>query len=70
MVIQNINIKKFRWGVNNTFSDDTDLCQRLIENDYKVGISKNVTYEIGELKLKEILARWKMYGKSDYQFFF
>ena len=63
-------LKKFRWGINNTFSDDTDLCQRLIEHNYKVGISKKVTYEIGKLNLKEIIARWKMYGKSDYEFYF
>ncbi len=60
---------KFPFDNKMSFSDDTDLCHRLKKEGLKVGISDAICYEQGYIGSKDIAARWKMYGKSDAQFY-
>ena len=62
-------LRRYRWNEINSYSDDTELCDRLLKENQKIGISQFNTFEVGTLKKKELRDRWKMYGKSDYQFY-
>jgi len=62
-------LKALRWNEINSYSDDTELCERLIEKNKKIGISRLNTIEIGTLNSEDLKARWNMYGKSDFQFY-
>ena len=62
-------LKKYKFNEKSTYSDDTELCYRLLADGYKVGISDTFCYEIGTTTLKNIKQRWIMYGKSDSEFY-
>lgn len=62
-------LKKMKWTGGLTYSDDTDLCQRLDKLNLKIGISNRSCFEIGTLNIEELNKRWKMYGRSDYEFY-
>ncbi|MHA7733135.1 glycosyltransferase family 2 protein [Nitrosopumilus sp. S6] len=62
-------LDKFEFNINSTFSDDTELCNRLVQNGYSLGIANVFCYEIGTDSVSETLRRWNMFGKSDYEFF-
>jgi len=62
-------LKKMQWTNKNKYSDDSDLCQRLEKTGYRVGISKEKSFEIGSLSWRELKNRWNMYGSSDYEFY-
>jgi len=62
-------LKKYKFNEKSTYSDDTELCDRLLSDGYKVGISDAFCYEIGTTTWKDIKHRWKMYGKSDSEFY-
>jgi len=58
-------LKEFRYNTQRKFSDDTDLCERLIENGHIIGYSDVICYENTENSYAELRARFKMYGISD-----
>ena len=58
-------LRKFKYNTERKFSDDTELCERLRENGYKIGYSNIICYEILDNSLAELKARFKMYGISD-----
>lgn len=58
-------LKEFRYNTVRKFSDDTDLCERLIGAGYKIGYSDVICYEIMENSYEELKGRFKMYGISD-----
>jgi hypothetical protein len=51
------------------YSDDTDLCERLLKDGYSVIYSKDCVYENGMGSFDAIKSRFLMYGKSDCQFY-
>lgn len=62
-------LKKMKWKDGLSYSDDTDLCQRLDKLNLKIGISNRSCFEIGTLNLAELNKKWGIYGKSDYEFY-
>lgn len=58
-------LKKFRFNAQAKFSDDTEICERLIENGYQIGYSDVICYENTDNSYAELKARFKMYGISD-----
>ena len=62
-------LRKYRFNEKSTYSDDTELCNRLLLDKHRIGISDVVCFEIGTTTWKDIKIRWKMYGKSDSEFY-
>lgn len=59
-------LKKNPYSSKNTWSDDAELCERLsVKYGAKFYLINDYVYEIGQDKLKDIIVRWKNYGKSD-----
>lgn len=58
-------LRQFRYNTSRKFSDDTDLCERLTENGYKIGYANVVCYETLENSYAELKSRFRMYGVSD-----
>mgnify|MGYP002626054220 CR=1 FL=1 len=58
-------LKQFRYNTVRKFSDDTDLCERLIESGHQIGYSDVICYEMTANSYAELKARFKMYGISD-----
>ncbi|GHT66643.1 hypothetical protein FACS1894110_10700 [Spirochaetia bacterium] len=50
-----------------SWSDDGDICTRLLKIGHKFAIADVIVYEIGSEKLSSVIARWKQYGKSDWE---
>lgn len=61
-------LKEFWFDNSCIYSDDTDLCERIRASGGKVGIINVLCYE-KKLTLKEIINKFRMYGKSDYGFY-
>lgn len=64
-MIKSSILKEFRYNTVRKFSDDTDLCERLTENGYKIGYANVICYETLDNSYAELKARFKMYGISD-----
>ena len=62
-------LRKFPYNTNLKFADDTDLCERITSAGYKIGYSDVICYETAENSVKELRARYKMYGISDAEFY-
>ena len=62
-------LKKFKFDPNFTNSDDTDLCARLINDGFSVGICDVIVYEAGFENFRSINERWSRYGKGDFLFY-
>lgn len=62
-------LKEFRFDPRFTNSDDTDLCMRLNNHGFRVGISDVIIYEEGFENLRSIVERWSRYGKGDSLFY-
>ena len=62
-------LKKMKWTDGLSYSDDTDLCQRLEKLNLRIGISKISCFEIGTINFFELKKRWKLYGRSDFEFY-
>ena len=62
-------LKKYKFNEKSTYSDDTELCNRLRSDDHKIGISDVFCYEVGTTTWSNIKHRWAMYGKSDSEFY-
>ncbi len=62
-------LKKYKFDDNMPYSDDTELCYRLKEDNYKIGIGNTICYEIGRNTISSIKEKWMMYGKSDCDFY-
>jgi GT2 family glycosyltransferase len=62
-------LKRHNYNPLMHYSDDTELCSRLISKGFKIGISDAISYEYGEDNFKDIYLRWKMYGSSDHDFY-
>jgi len=62
-------LKKYQFDPKMSWSDDSDLGFNLARDGYKVGYSNVFCWEIGFENLKSILYRFKMYGKSDYEYY-
>ena len=52
-----------------SWSDDSDLCDRLRKSGHTFAISDSFVYEVGSTSLKDIFYRWKGYGKSDWEIY-
>jgi len=63
MIYKTSILKEF-YDKKSYYSDDTLLADKLKENGYKQGFSDSKCYELG-FSLKQIIARYKIYGKSD-----
>jgi len=61
-------LKKFRYTSGLISSDDTDLCERLRADGYRVGISSAIVYEINDYTYRGVIGRWMWYGNSDAEF--
>lgn len=62
-------LKQYKFDPNMSWSDDSDLGTKLSRNGYKLGYSNVKCWEIGFENLKSILYRFRMYGKSDYEYY-
>lgn len=62
-------IKKIRFDESMTRSDDSDLCFRLLQLGYTLGIADTFVYEVGTDNIISILGRWKGYGLSDFEYY-
>lgn len=62
-------LKRFKFDPKMTSSDDSDLGARLAKEGYKVGYSNIVCFEIGVETLKSMRTRFKMYGRSDFEYY-
>lgn len=62
-------LKKYKFNPSATWSDDSDIANRLYINGFKFGLSNVIAYEIGTTNLKQIFYKWVNYGKSDYEVF-
>ena len=62
-------LKKMKWTAGRTYSDDSDFCQRIEKLNLKIGISKKSCFEIGTVNFSDLKSRWKLYGRSDYEFY-
>lgn len=62
-------LKKFRYDPKMTWSDDSDLGARLAKEGYKVGYSNIICFEIGVETLKSMKVRFKLYGRSDFEYY-
>ena len=62
-------LRKLTFDEKCKYSDDTDLGERIKKvTNKKIGYSNVICYEIGKTSAKDIIARFKMYGQSDGQF--
>ncbi|MGV8130861.1 MAG: glycosyltransferase family 2 protein [Candidatus Pacearchaeota archaeon] len=63
-------LNKFTFNAKSKFSDDTDLCKRMLARGLKVGYSKHqFAFDIWHNVQESINNRFIMYGKSDREFF-
>ncbi len=62
-------LKTYKFDPKMSWSDDSDLGFDLARDGYKVGYSNIICWEIGYENLKSILSRFRMYGKSDYEYY-
>lgn len=62
-------LRKYRFDPIMSWSDDGDLCDRLIADGHKLVIIDKPAIEISQSNLKDIFKRWQMYGKSDWETF-
>ncbi len=62
-------LKKYQFDPKMSWSDDSDLAVKLLKDGHKVGYSNIISWEIGFENLKSILFRFRMYGKSDYEYY-
>ena len=49
-------------------TDDTDVCQRLRQRGYKVGVGTTLAYERQRLTFRGFYRRWRWYGVGDARF--
>lgn len=52
-----------------TWSDDTDVCERMSKDNHKFAITPSICYEIGSSEFKDVKHRWIMYGEGDRVFY-
>ncbi len=62
-------LKKYRYDNYLTYSDDSDLSQRMQNDNLKVGVSNVLCFTSGDHNLKTVISRWKMYGQSDSEYY-
>jgi glycosyltransferase involved in cell wall biosynthesis len=62
-------LKKYYFDPKMSWSDDSDLAVKLARDGHRVGYSNIVCEEIGKNDFKSILYRFRMYGKSDYEYY-
>lgn len=62
-------LEKYGFDDDMSWSDDTDLGERLKKDNHTLGYSSLSCYEVGFDDKKTILGRFQMYGLSDFQFY-
>ncbi len=62
-------LKKYKYDSHLTYSDDSDLNQRMQKDNLKVGVSNVLCFTLGDDNLKTVFFRWKQYGKSDSEYY-
>jgi len=62
-------LRKNKFDENMTWSDDSDLCFRLLQLGYTFGIADTFVYETGTDNIVSVLRRWKGYGLSDFEYY-
>lgn len=62
-------LKKYMFNPVMSWSDDGDLCDRLVADGHRLTIIDKHCYEISQSSFNDIWKRWKMYGKSDWETF-
>ena len=62
-------LKKYKYDPKMTWSDDSDLGARLAKDGLKVAYSNVTCFEIGVETLPAIRQRFKMYGRSDFEYY-
>lgn len=62
-------LKKYRFNTELKASDDTDLCERMRKDCLKVGYTEKVMCLDIWMGIKGLINRFKMYGKSDREYF-
>jgi len=62
-------LKNYPYDRKMSWSDDGDLCSRLGEQGYLFAIANVICFELGTTDFKDVLYRWKGYGKSDWEIY-
>ena len=62
-------LKEYMYDSNLTYSDDSDINHRMRENGLKVGVSNVLCFTEGDKDIKTVFSRWKMYGRSDAEYY-
>jgi len=62
-------LKRYRFNPVMSWSDDGDLCDRLVADGHRLTIIDRHCYEMSQSSFIDIWKRWKMYGKSDWETF-
>lgn len=63
------DLKTYEYDELASFSDDAEICDRMGKDGFKFYIIDCAVVEVGDVNLSAIVARWRMYGISDYQVF-
>jgi GT2 family glycosyltransferase len=58
-------LKEIPFNTTKKFSDDTDLCERIIKAGYQIGYSDVICYESLDNSYEDLKRRFKIYGISD-----
>ena len=58
-------LKEIPFNTTKKFSDDTDLCERIIKAGYQIGYSNVICYESLDNSYEDLKRRFKIYGISD-----
>lgn len=60
---------RINYNLNTQGCDDTDISEQLKKNNYKIGIIDIYCNQTNENKLSDIKKKFKLYGKSDANFY-
>jgi glycosyltransferase involved in cell wall biosynthesis len=62
-------LASYKFDPKMTWSDDTDVCERMNQDGYQFAITTGICYEIGSSGFKDVQHRWIMYGEGDRVFY-
>lgn len=62
-------LEKYQYSPEMTWSDDSDVCYRIVNDGSRIGYSNVVCKEIGVETFKSLITRYRLYGLSDFQYY-
>lgn len=62
-------LAQYQYSDEMTWSDDSEICYRIVADGHKIGYSNVTCYEIGVETFKSLKIRYRLYGLSDHQYY-